>query len=188
MTASATAARTRLVVALDPGRLSGVVTAQVTREGELCIEYFQEIAFTPNGLYKYLVGRGPDILIVERFTYRPKHSADSGLDLFPCYLLGVCVMFIEQRGIELVLQEASEAKGGYYGKDDTLSELGVYSKGGKGHARDATRHLLRWFYEGDGYEYNKLGVQSKGMTKEMQTEKQKHPKTRRPRNNGEISF
>src|SRR3954471_24655367 len=114
MTPLATAARTQLVVALDPGRLSGVVTAHVTREGTLDIEYFQEIDFTPNRLYKYLVGRNPDVLVVERFTYRPKHGTESGLDLYPCYLLGVCHLYVEQRAnCSMVLQEASEGKGGY---------------------------------------------------------------------------
>jgi hypothetical protein len=179
----------KTVVALDPGRTSGVVTAQVTREGALDIEYFQEITFTPNELYRYLVGRNPDALVVERFTYRPKHGTESGLDLYPCYLIGVCYLYVEQRAnCTLVQQEASEGKSGHYGKDETLSELGVYYKGGKGHARDATRHLLHWFYEGSGYHYNHNGVLSKGFTKEAQTEKQKHPKRTGKRNTGDIEF
>lgn len=176
------------VIALDPGRTSGVVTSNITREGELCIEYFQEIKFTPGTLWKYLVGRSPDVLVVEQFTYRPKHGTESGLDLYPCYLLGVCHLFVEQRPrVSMYAQEASEGKGGYYGRDETLSELGVYSKGGKGHARDATRHLLRWFYEAEGFQYNVLGVKSLGYTKDMKTEKQIKP-ARRKRNNGEIPF
>ena len=177
------------VVALDPGRLSGVVTANIARDGAMWIEYYQEISFTPGSLFKYLVGRNPDILVCEQFTYRPKHGTESGLDLYPCYLLGVCHLFVEQRGrVSLYLQEASQAKGSYYGQDDTLSTLGVYFKGGKGHARDATRHLLTWFYDGEGFKYNKQGVQSSGLTKDMKTEKQKAPAKRRKRNTGEIPF
>jgi len=139
-------------------------------------------------LWKYLCGRNPDILVVEAFTYRPKHGTESGLDLFPCYLLGVCFLFIEQRPrVSMYLQEAAQGKGGYYGRDQTLSELGVYFKGGKGHARDATRHILTWFYEGDGFQYNKKGVRSEGYTKDMKTEKQKAP-AKRTRRNRDIPF
>lgn len=179
----------KIVESLDPGRTSGVVSAVVTQQGALRIDYFQEIAFTPNSLYLYLVGRNPDTLVVERFTYRPKYRAESGLDLYPCYLIGICLLYCEQRGnVTLIQQEASEGKSGYYGRDETLSELGVYYKGGKGHARDATRHLLHWFYEGAGFKFNNHGVLSKGYTKDMQTEKQKHPKRTGKRNTGEISF
>ena len=179
----------KIVVSIDPGRMSGVVSAQVTREGALCIDYFQEIAFTPNTLYKYLVGRNPDTIVLERFTYRPKHGTESGLDLYPCYLIGVCYLYVEQRAnVTLIQQDASEGKSGHYGRDDTLSELGVYFKGGKGHARDATRHLLHWFYEGAGFQFNIHGVTSKGLTKDAQTPKQKHPKRTGKRNTGEIPF
>ena len=134
MTPPATGA-SRIVLALDPGRVSGVVSAQVTPNGALRIDYFDEIAFTPNSLYKYLVGRNPGTIVLERFTYRPKHGTESGLDLYPCYLIGVSYLYVEQRpGITLIQQEASEGKSGHYGRDETLSDLGVYYKGGKGHA------------------------------------------------------
>ncbi len=177
------------VVSLDPGRLSGVVSGIVTHDGALDIDYFQEIQFTPKTLNRFLAHVDPDVLVVERFTYRPKHRTEDKLDLFPCYLIGICILWQEQNPTKrLIFQEASEAKGGYYGQDDTLSQLGVYSKGGKGHARDSTRHILRWFYEGAGFRYNKAGVRSKGLTKDMRTEKQKAPKKRRPRNDGEMHF
>jgi hypothetical protein len=169
--------------------MSGVVSAQVTPNGALRIDYFDEIAFTPNSLYKYLVGRNPDTIVLERFTYRPKHGTESGLDLYPCYLIGVSYLYVEQRpGVTLIQQEASEGKSGHYGRDETLSDLGVYYKGGKGHARDATRHLLHWFYEGAGYQFNSNGVVSKGFTKDSRTERQQHPKRTGKRNTGEIPF
>jgi hypothetical protein len=180
---------TRSVISLDPGRLSGVVRGQVSREGELHIDYFEEIEFTPNSLYRFLAHNDPDVLVCERFSYRPKHRTEDKLDLYPCFLIGICLLWQEQHTAHrLIFQEAAEGKGGYYGKDTTLNELGVYYKGGKGHARDATRHILHWFYEGAGFQFNQKGVHNLQLTKDVQTEKQKHPTRRKPRNDGEIKF
>jgi len=178
---------TPLVISIDPGRLSGVVGGIVTRDGELAIDYFREIEFTPKSLHRFLLHEQPDVLVVERFTYRPKHRTEDRIDLFPCYLIGICILWQEQNPTKkLIFQDASQGKGGYHGQDSTLSDLGVYYKGGKGHARDATRHILYWFYDGAGFAYNKVGVQHKGLTKDIRTAKQKSPTKRRTRNDGEI--
>lgn len=175
-----------VVTALDPGRLSGVVSGAVY-DGVLNIDYFQEIEFTPRSLYKYLSHQNPDVLVVERFSYRPKHRAESRLDLYPCYLIGICILWQEQNPRnKLIFQEASEGKGGYYGKDSTLDELGLYYKGGKGHARDATRHLLHWYYEGAGFQHNVQGARNLGMYRDAPARKPTKP--RKPRNDGEIKF
>jgi hypothetical protein len=173
------------IIAIDPGRLSGVVRGRASG-GKLKIEYFQEIEFTPNTLYRFLIHQNIDVLIVERFSYRPKHRAEDKLDLFPCFLIGICILWQEQNPAKkMIMQEASQAKGGYYGRDDTISELGVYYKGGKGHARDATRHLLYWFYDGAGFQHNESGVVNLGMHADAPARK---PVTRKPRNDGEIKF
>lgn len=78
-----------------------------------------------------------DIVVCERFEYR--NTSRAGLEIVSREYIGVTSLWCEIYRRDLVMQNASQAKG--FVKDKNLDRLGVLVKADK-HAMDAYRHLF----------------------------------------------
>jgi hypothetical protein len=137
----------RKFIALDPGITTGYSLA--VRTEEVLYISCDEAKFSHRNLWDFLNEIDPYAVICESFEYRNNNHRDN-LELYSCELIGVAKLFCEP-----VMQNAAKGKGHY--NDTKLKKMGLYVPG-KGHGRDAMRHLLQWFTFGSGYQYNQKGT------------------------------
>jgi hypothetical protein len=140
------------ILSLDPGKRTGWCHGWVGSDGMLMLEPGEDDV-SLGGMYDMLsraVEQGAHI-IYEDFAYR--NYARTGLDLTPVKIIGVIELYREWHEPFVTFTKQSAATGKAFYNDDRLKKLGVYWPHGKGHARDATRHLLQWANFGAGGQY-----------------------------------
>jgi hypothetical protein len=130
-------------VALDPGITTGYSLA-ILDQRILYVSCDQE-KFSHRELWDFLNEIQPDHVICESFEYRNNNHRDN-LELYSLEMIGITKLFCDP-----VMQNAAKGKGFY--TDNKLKKMELYVPG-KGHGRDAMRHLLHWFTFGSGYKYN----------------------------------
>jgi hypothetical protein len=139
------------VIALDPGITTGIAYGKIN---EGLMDFTADQAeLKCLGLWNLLGSLEPDVIVHETFEFR-QGKQRRGIELYPRNLIGVIQLYSEMNRIKLIDQSPAQAMD--YWTNDKLKENDAYSRG-KDHARDATRHLLYWFYFGQGYKYNEKG-------------------------------
>jgi len=133
-------------LSLDPGRTTGYALG-ILDGNSLKIDYNQT-EFDHLSLYEFLDYAHLDFIVCESFEFR--QGKQTGVDLYPCELIGVVKLYAASNPIELYMQTAAQGKG-YY-DNDKLKEMDLYKRGLQ-HGRDACRHLLQWFSFGAGFQY-----------------------------------
>lgn len=150
------------VIALDPGVTTGYVSGLIER-GKLQVVSGQA-KWNELQLYSQLQLGKPDIIVYERFEYRAeRHGAYGNLpnvELFPRNLIGVINLYLQQNP---EVKSYPQMPGYAVGKrpfftDDKLKAAKVY-KVANPHANDAMRHMLQWWHQGSGYQYNTNGFE-----------------------------
>ena len=143
------------VLAIDPGKTSGyclgtqVDTKLYLAPGEAEISLIQMYEAFQN------IGLGAEDwqthIVYEDFQYR--NYARMGLDLTPVKIIGIIELFQERWEPFVTFTAQSAASGKSFYTDATLKDMKVYWGHGKGHARDAMRHLLQWANFGYGAQF-----------------------------------
>ena len=141
---------TAVALALDPGLTTGAAVGTL-KDGHMLIRATQH-KFDHLELWQQLELLNPDYLITEDFEFR--RGRRDGLILYSLELIGVMEIWTSLKHKPLFRQSASKGKG-YY-SDAVLKKNEVYMPG-KGHAMDATRHLLQWYTFEWGYQFNTKG-------------------------------
>lgn len=134
------------VLAIDPGVTTGLALTNV-RDGEVDLN-FKTRELGPHDhhqhLWNLLCHTPPHIIVCERFDYRVVESKGTkmpGIRLESREYIGVCKLWCQITGMELVMQTPGQAKGLF--TDAKLKALGLYqAPSGRQHMNDATRHLL----------------------------------------------
>lgn len=143
-------------VSLDPGITTGLAIGQIMLDWGLMIIDTGQAKYNHKELYDGIVRQKPNVIICERFEFRKKSR--EGLILFSRELIGIANLYSQQYKIPLVMQQPSQALGGFW-TDRQLKKDNLYRATPGGHANDALRHLLQWFVYGQGYQYNKMGYE-----------------------------
>lgn len=130
------------IIGIDPGGTTGIATYTTTQSSRL----FRRIQLGPHEhhieLYDYLISEGPDLIVCERFDYRPKQGH---ADLDPVEYIGIVKLYEQRReyhGIPVKVffqQQLAHDKGLW--TDDKLKVIGLHLPN-KPHANDATRQVL----------------------------------------------
>ena len=148
-------------IAFDPGKTTGFATGEILwpdglpkPTGALLVQTAQA-QFEHADLMRFLESFKPDYIVCERFDFRGK--ARTGLELISREFIGVINLYCGlHEECKLVMQTASQMKGGYW-SDDKLKRLNLYRKpiGGVSqiHANEACKHLLYWYKFGSGAQY-----------------------------------
>ena len=138
----------RKFVALDPGRTTGYVVANL--KDDWLEMHISQGEWSHLDLWSFLEIESPDHVVCESFEFRQR--AHEGADLYPRELIGV-VELAQQMFLPLNCvhyQNASiQSKKKAYFSDTKLKELGLYVIGVE-HGRSATKHLLHWLQFGQG--------------------------------------
>lgn|SRR5574337_124749 len=136
-------------LALDPGRTTGIAIA-TWDDAECKITYGQEI-LGHFDFYDFLHKQQADFIICESFRFR---QGKTGVDLYPCELIGIVNLFCEVSKTKLYVQEPWVQSGKkIYFSDAKLKERNLYLKGLE-HGRSAVKHLLYWLAFGAGSNFN----------------------------------
>lgn len=132
------------IIGLDPGGTTGVCRYTTFDSGSPVIESSQ---LGPGEhhleLFDLLVGHHPDLIICERFDYRPRQG---NADLSPVEYIGIVNMYWQyrdqsvERDVEVFYQQQLAHDKGLW-TDDKLKVVGLHTPG-KPHANDATRQVL----------------------------------------------
>lgn len=131
-----------VTLAVDPGLLSGVaVTAIRVRDNELVTLYSAELGFPDVALVcraltsSELLSR----VVAEKFTITPQTGKNSQAG-WSLEIIGCLKFFAWEAALPLVFQSPASAKS--FATNDRLKQLGMWHKGGAGHANDALRHAV----------------------------------------------
>lgn len=138
-------------LALDPGKRTGWCYGVLDQTRNVLVLEPNEDELSLSAVYEKLskfIECGGEHIIYEDFQYR--NFSRAGLDLTPVKVQGVIELFREWHEPFISFTCQSPATGKAFYSDDRLKSLGVYWGHGKGHARDATRHLLQWAGFGAG--------------------------------------
>lgn len=136
------------VAAVDPGLATGVCVVRFKPEYGCTKVQSAEVEF--NALLPWALSElnSADVVVVERFTINQRTIKNTQA---PWSLMGIGVVTAVEAlaGREVVLQNPSDALG--FVDNDMLRRLGLWHRGGEGHANDALRHAvlyavnrLRW--------------------------------------------
>lgn len=134
------------IIGLDPGGTTGVCTYITFESGGFPSINPMQLGAEEHHLYLYdfLMGYEPDLIICERFDYRPKQKS---ADLSPKEYIGVVKLYEQFRDygnnpVEVCFQQQLK---GDHGKglwsDDKIMTIGLYQPG-MPHAMDALRQIL----------------------------------------------
>ena len=150
-----------ILIALDPGVITGYITADTT-DGELLKTHYHAGIIEYGQVHKeaiWEVLREIDqkayefsdhlTIIHESFEYR-RHKTHANLE--PVKVIGIIEEFARQHNATIYTQTASQGKissGSAYFNEVRLKKLGLWFTGHV-HARDAAGHYLYWKYFGAG--------------------------------------
>lgn len=133
------------IVAFDPGGTTGVAAwhsnARKISRDQLGPEEHHDT------LESLLHSFNPDVMVTERFDYRPKQGH---ADLTPVEYIGVMKLYGLRNNVELVQQKQLKGHKGLW-TDDKIKALDLWIPG-QPHAMDATRQLLFYMTE-QGHRY-----------------------------------
>ena len=133
------------IVAIDPGKITGLVSLTIDEEGNLENVEAHEIDHMGVGHYMEMLygqwrstGVKP-IVVIESFTITAATAKNSPAP-WSLETIGIVRYFCDKAGFELVFQTPAQAK--RLATDDILKAAGLYFKGNgfAGHANDAARH------------------------------------------------
>jgi hypothetical protein len=135
---------TRYILAVDPGKATGVSFFSFEKGGEPVLLHSWELEFeTFAPIIRWALENYPQTEVVcERFTITAQ-TAKLSQAPFSLEHIGILkqIMFDNGKGPEkLVLQSPSDAKNMF--PNPSLKKLGYWHKGGAGHAMDSIRHGL----------------------------------------------
>jgi len=132
------------IIGLDPGGTTGVAIYEHDSD---YIGFDNRFQLGPGEhhleLFDFLVREHPDLIVCERFDYRPKQGH---ADLDPVEYIGIVNMYWQYRDqsvesdVEVYYQQQLAHDKGLW-TDDKLKVVGLHIPG-KPHANDATRQVL----------------------------------------------
>ena len=129
------------VAAVDPGLRSGVAMVDFWPDGnchsiaselpvEDMLDWCEQIIVPENHL---------TVVTCERFVITPKTVTNTHQP-WAIEMTGLVRVFAERAGVPFTQYTAAKAKGAV--TNDMLREVGLWHRGGKGHANDALRHAI----------------------------------------------
>lgn len=130
------------IVAVDPGKLSGYVKAQINYStGELKIIEYLELDQQSVCLKveKDIEDEDVSEIVCEDFIITVE-TAKKKETRYSLEIIGLIRFLCNKHGVYFTLQTPQRAK--TFSDDQRLKDLDLYIKGGQGHHRDAMRHLV----------------------------------------------
>ena len=128
-----------LVAAIDPGLLTGVCFVRFDTPEGCVLEASQEIEFGQIESWAGAYFPRADRIVVERFIINKKTISNSQAP-WSLEAIGAFRLMAHRYSRELEFQSAADAKSTV---DNTMiRRLGLWHRGGKGHALDAIRHAV----------------------------------------------
>lgn len=130
------------MVTFDPGETTGWACFK-GEELDACGQITDNQA---DNFRAILDGYKPHIVVCEDYrVYAHKINANINSQIIPARLIGQIELICLDRGIPVVLQMASQAKG--FTTDTKLKEWGLWQRGLR-HSRDAIRHGIYFLFHG----------------------------------------
>lgn len=130
-----------LLIAVDPGKTTGVATWYLDRafEEPMATQIEGSLDFC-DYVHALLAGHYDDdiVIICEKYTINAG-TLKKSRQYDPLEIIGTLRWFAHQYEIDFVLQSPAEAK--RFATNDKLKKIGWYTPG-RDHAADAMRHLL----------------------------------------------
>lgn len=132
------------IFAIDPGLATGVAHMHVDEDGRLALVESLELSMFETGdwldgnLFRSQTEQPNVYIVCERFTISAQTATKSQAP-WSLETIGMVRWIAHQYNIETVtLQTPSDAKG--FAPNPRLKAMGLWHKGGEGHALDAIRH------------------------------------------------
>lgn len=130
------------LLAIDPGKMTGVCRVQFDPSTEtLGAPETAEIAMTDiySWLWQTFDSGAPEAVALEDFKITPGTGRLGSPD-WSLRIIGAVEMLAEHYGVPVRKQPPANAKA--FATNDRLRALGLWHRGGAGHANDASRHAV----------------------------------------------
>lgn len=142
--------RTKLI-AIDPGKASGFAVFDISDPEHPAIVYSAELEQfeTVSFVHSALAEAASDYeVVMEEFKITPQTGKNSPAG-WSLEIIGAIRYFCELYEVPFTLQPPSKAKS--FVPNERMKAIGVWHRGGEGHARDALRHGVLYLVEKKGW-------------------------------------
>lgn len=142
--------RTRLI-SIDPGKASGFAVLDFSNLKEPSIVYSDELVqFDTVAFVHRSLSEDADLyeVVMEEFKITPQTGKNSAAS-WSLEIIGAVRYFCELYKVPFTLQPPSRAKN--FVPNDRMKNIGIWHRGGEGHARDALRHAVLYLVEKKGW-------------------------------------
>ena len=145
---------TAYLLALDPGKASGVSLLDITDFDDIKIVWTKELEQweTCSGIDNLCQGAARDEYVLEivcESFHVTSETAKKSPAMWSSEIIGAVRYFCQRDGIRFTLQTPNAAK--TFTDNARLRALGLWHKGGAGHANDSLRHAVLYLVEKRGW-------------------------------------
>jgi hypothetical protein len=142
------AASKRRYLSVDPGPTTGFCqideSSTAPRLTITSLNFELNLKHPHRSLYEHLTLRNPEIVICERFQFRPNQK---GVDIRAGEYFGVVQLWCQDNAVPIVIQNSSVVGRTAFWSDtnNRVKQLRLYSSKAAPHGMDALRHFLYYY-------------------------------------------
>lgn len=134
----------KILIAIDPGKASGYAVLNFTDINDVKIiesdelEQYETVAATEKRLSGWVFESDVIEVVMEKFTVTAQTGKNTNGQNWSSEIIGAVRYLAQKHGARFTEQTPAEAKS--FIPNERLKAIGLWHKGGEGHARDALRH------------------------------------------------
>lgn len=144
---------TKILISIDPGKASGFAVLDYTDLDNIKIIYSDELEqYETSETVENLLTEEVDAeyeIVMEKFTITSQTGKNSNGENWSPEIIGSVRYLAQREGVPFAIQTPAEAKN--FVPNDRLKAIGIWHKGGEGHARDALRHGVLYLVKNKGW-------------------------------------
>lgn len=146
---------TNLLIAIDPGKASGFAVLDYTDLDDIKINYSDELdQMTVISEVDVLLGDAEELegtfeIVMEKFTITAQTGKNTNAENWSPEIIGAVKYLAWKYGVTFSEQTPAEAKN--FVPNERMKAVGIWHKGGEGHARDALRHGVLYLVKHKGW-------------------------------------
>lgn len=134
----------KLLIAIDPGKASGYAVLDFTNINNVKIiesselEQYETVATADKRLSEWVFEEDTVEVVMEKFTVTAQTGKNTNGQNWSSEIIGAVRYLAQKHRAKFTEQTPAEAKS--FIPNERLKTIGLWHKGGEGHARDALRH------------------------------------------------
>lgn len=145
--------RSKLLISIDPGKASGFALLDYTDMDDIKIIYSGELEqYETSETVEKLLTKEVEAdyeIVMEKFTITAQTGKNTNGGNWSPEIIGSVKYLAQREGVPFSEQTPAEAKN--FVPNERMKAVGIWHRGGEGHARDALRHAVLYLVRKKGW-------------------------------------